>query len=115
MKRELDEMLPSGVIQPSMTPWALPIVLVEKKDGGVRFCVDFLKLNQVVRFDAYPMPLIEEVIESIGTSAVVTPLDLASGYWQIPMDPKSCDKTAFTTPFGLFELEVMPLVFTVLQ
>ena len=108
MKRELDEMLASGVIQPSMSPWALPIVLVEKKDGGVRFCVDFLKLNQVVRFDAYPMPLIEEVFESIGTSAVVTPLDLASGYWQIPMDPKSCDKTAFTTPFGLFEFEVMP-------
>ena len=115
VKRELDEMLASGVIQPSMSPWALPIVLVEKKDGGVRFCVDFLKLNQVVRFDAYPMPLIEEVFESIGTSVVVTPLDLASGYGQIPMDPKSCDKTAFTTPLACSNLKSCPLVFTVLQ
>ena len=104
MKRELDEMLASGVIQPSMSPWALPIVLVEKKDGGVRFCVDFLKLNQVVRFDAYPMPLIEEVFESIGTSAVVTPLL-----------HKSCDKTAFTTPLACSNLKSCPLVFTVLQ
>ena len=109
VKRELDEMLASGVIRPSTSPWASPIVLVEKKDGGVRFCVDFRrKLNQVARFDAYPMPLVEEVFESIGTSAVVTTLDLASGYWQIPTDLKSRDKTAFTTPFGLFEFEVMP-------
>ena len=61
-------MLASGVIRPSTSPWASSIVLVEKKDGGVRFCVDFRKLNQVARFDAYPMPLVEEVFESIGTS-----------------------------------------------
>ena len=64
MKRELDEMLASGVIRPSTSPWASPIVLVEKKDGGIRFGVDFRKLNQVARFDVYPMPLVEEVFES---------------------------------------------------
>ena len=64
-----------------MSLWASPIVLVEKKDGGLGFCVDFRKLNQVTRFDAYPMPLVEEVFKSFGTSAVVTTLDLASGYW----------------------------------
>lgn len=80
VKRESDEMLASGVIQPSMSPWASPISLVEKKDGRLRFCMDFRKLNQVAKFDAYPMPLVEDVFESVGTSAVVTTLDLASGY-----------------------------------
>ena len=108
VKRESDEMLASGVIQPSMSPWASPISLVEKKDGRLRFCMDFRKLNQVAKFDAYPMPLVEDVFESVGTSAVVTTLDLASGYWQILMEPKYRVKTTFTTPFGLFELEVMP-------
>ena len=63
-----------------MSLWASPIVLIEKKDGELGFCVDFRKLNQVARFDAYPMLLVEEVFKSIGTSAVVTTLDLASGY-----------------------------------
>ena len=108
VKKELNEMLASGIIQPSTSPWASPIVLVEKKDGGLCFCVDFCKLNQVARFDAYPMPLIKEFFESVGSAAVLTTLDLASGYWQIPMAPESQDKTAFTTPFGLFKFEVMP-------
>ena len=60
-------MMDAQVIQPSTSPWASPIVLVEKKDGGVRFCVDFRKLNQVAKFDAYPMPRIEEVFESVGS------------------------------------------------
>ena len=107
-KKELDEMLTSGVIRPSTSPWASPIVLAEKKDGGLRFCVDFRKLNQAARFDTYPMLLIDKVFESVGSSAVVTTLDLASGYWQIPMAPESRHKTAFTMPFGLFEFEVMP-------
>lgn len=92
-----------------MSTWASPIVLVDKKDGGLRFCMDFHKLNQVARFDAYPMSLVEGVFESIGTLTVVTTLDLASGYWQIPMDPKSSDVTVFITPFGLFKFEVIPI------
>ena len=66
------------------------------------------RLNQVARFDAYPMLRVEEMFESIGSSSVVTTLDLVSGYWQIPMAPGSREKTAFATPFGLFEFEVMP-------
>ena len=80
-------MLADRVIRPSTSPWASPIVLVQKKDGGVRFCVDFRKLNQVVKFDAYPMPCMEEMFESIGSATVVSTLDLASGYWQIPLAP----------------------------
>ena len=85
-----------------------PIVLLTKKDGGVRFCVDYRKLNKVARFDAYPMPRIEELIDTVGPVTVISTLDLAKGYWQIPLDEGSRDKTAFTTPFGLYEFEVMP-------
>ena len=108
IKQELDHMMQAGVIRPSTSPWASPIVLITKKDGSVRFCVDYRKLNQVAKFDAYPMPRIEELIDTVGPATVISTLDLAKGYWQIPMAEDSKDKTAFTTPFGLFEFEVMP-------
>ena len=108
VKRELDLMLKADVIRPSVSPWASPIVLVTKKDGDVRFCVDYRKLNQVAKFDAYPMPRTEELIDTIGPAEVISTLDLAKGYWQIPMDEGSKEKTAFTTPFGLYEFQVMP-------
>ena len=106
VRKELDAMLEAGVIRPS-SPWASPIVLVEKKDGSIRFCVDFRKVNKVSKFDAYPMPR-TEIFESVGPAKVISTLDLAKGYWQIPMAPESREKTAFTTPFGLYEFEVMP-------
>ena len=108
VKQELDQMLKAKVIKPSTSPWASPIVLVTKKDEGVRFCVDYRKLNKVAKFDAYPKPRIEELIDTIGPAQVISTLDLAKGYWQIPVDQGSKDKTAFTTPFGLYEFEVMP-------
>ena len=108
VKQELDRMLQADVIRPSESAWASPIVLVTKKDGSIRFCVDYRKLNQVAKFDAYPMPRIEELIDTIGPAEVITTLDLAKGYWQIPMDEESKDKTAFATPFGLYQFEVMP-------
>ena len=101
-------MLDSGVITTSVSPWASPIVLVTKKDGTVRFCVDYRKVNQVAKFDAYPMPRVEEVFESIGPANFITTLDLAKGYWQIPMAKDSHEVTAFNTPYGLFEFVVMP-------
>ena len=108
VKKELDDMLEAKVIRPSVSPWAAPIVLVPKKDGTTRFCVDYRKLNVKATFDAYPMPRVEEMFESIGAAKVITTLDLAKGYWQIPMEASSREKTAFTTPFGLYEFEVMP-------
>ena len=95
------------MIRPSTGPWTSPIVLVIKKDGGVRFCVDYRKLNKVAKFDACPMPRIEKLIDTVGPAKVISTLDLAKGYWQIPMDKGSRDKTAFTIPFGLYEFEVM--------
>ena len=108
LKKELDEMLEAGVIRPSVSPWAAPIVLVPKKDGGQRLCIDYRKLNATASFDAYPMPQMEEIFESIGRAKVISTLDLAKGYWQIPLSESSREKTAFTTTFGLFEFEVMP-------
>ena len=108
VKKELDKMLDQGIVKPSHSPWASPIVLVEKNDGDVRFCVDYRKLNQVSKFDAYPMPRIDEVLESVGSAQFISTLDLAKGYWQIPMADQSQEKTAFTTPYGLFEFRVMP-------
>ena len=97
-----------GAVQPSSSPWASPVVLVEKKDGDVRFCVDYRKVNQVAKFDAYPMPRVEDVLEEVGPAKYITTLDLARGYWQVPMADESKEKTAFTTPFGLYEFNVMP-------
>ena len=80
VKQELDQMLKARVIRPSTSPWASPIILVTKKDGSVRFCVDYRKLNKVARFDAYPMPRIEELIDTVGPAKVISTLDLAKGY-----------------------------------
>ena len=101
-------MLELGAIQPSSSPWASPVVLVEKKDGNVHFCVDYCKVNQVAKVDAYPMPRAEDVLEEMGPAKYISTLDLARGYWQVPMAEDSKEKTAFTTPFGLCMFNVMP-------
>ena len=85
-----------------------PIVLVPKKDGTLRFCVDYRKLNSVSETDAYPMPRIDEMIDRLGKAKYITTLDLTRGYWQVPMCKADRPKTAFTTPFGLFQFCVMP-------
>lgn len=89
VKKELKEIEAAGMIQPSTSPCASPIVLVEKMNGGIRFCVDYQKLNQVAKFNAYPMSHVEKMFESIGFASVITTLDLAKGYWEIPMAPES--------------------------
>ena len=84
------------------------MVLVPKKDGGVRFCVDYRGLNQVADFDAYPMPRTNEIPDRVGAAKFISTLDLSRGYCQIPLAQEAQPKTAFTTPFGLFEFLVMP-------
>ena len=80
MKKEIEAML---WIEPSMSDWASPIILIEKKDGGIRFCVDYCKLNAVTQGDAYPMPRVDELLDQLGNSQYMTSLDLARGYWQV--------------------------------
>ncbi len=101
-------MLNLGVIEESHSDWASPIVLVPKTDGSVRFCVDYRKVNAVSKFDAYPMPRVDELLDRLGAARFYLTLDLTKGYWQIPLSPLSKEKTAFTTPFGLHRFVTLP-------
>ncbi len=108
VQSELEAMLEMGVIEESRSDWASPIVLVPKTDGSVRFCVDYRKVNAVSKFDAYPMPRVDELLDRLGTARFYSTLDLTKGYWQIPLSHLSKDKSAFTTPFGLHQFVTLP-------
>ncbi len=94
VQSELEAMLEMGVIEESHSDWASPIVLVPKTDGSVRFCVDYRKVNAVSKFDAYPMPRVDELLDRLGTARFYSTLDLTKGYWQIPLSPLSKEKSA---------------------
>ncbi|XP_069835633.1 uncharacterized protein [Dendropsophus ebraccatus] len=108
MKREIEEMLGMGVIQRSHSSWASPVVLIPKKDRTTRFCGDYRKLNAITVFDAYPMPRIEELLDQLAGAQYITIMDLSRGYWQIPMSKEAQERSAFITPFGLYEYVIMP-------
>jgi hypothetical protein len=101
-------MLDADIIQKSNSPWASPIVVVSKKNGKKRFCVDYRKLNTLTKKDAYPLPRIDEMMDNLGDAKWFSSMDLTSGYWQIGMDPSSMEKTAFISREGLYEFKVMP-------
>ncbi|CAM4702436.1 unnamed protein product, partial [Caretta caretta] len=108
LEREVRDMLALGVIQPSASPWASPVVLVPKKDGSVRFCVDYRKLNAITVSDAYPMPRPDELLDKLGGARYLTTMDLTKGYWQVPLDADARLKSAFITPLGLYEFLTLP-------
>ena len=99
----------SGVIQPSNSPWASPVVLVRKKDGTHRFCVDYREVNAVTKKDKFPLPRVDDLLDQLGKAQYFSTLYLASGYWQIKVHPESQAKTAHQ---GLHEFCVMPLGLT---
>jgi hypothetical protein len=108
VQKLLKEMLKKDVIQRSSSPWAAPIVLVKKKDGSTRFCVDYRKLNLVTRKDAYPLPRIDSTLDTLSGSQWFSTIDMLSGYWQVKIADEDRPKTAFGTTEGLFEFKVMP-------
>ena len=110
--RQLEAMQESGVIQPSKSPWSSPVVMVRKRDGTHRFCVDYRKLNAVTKPDTFPLPRIDDLLDQLGQAKYFSSIDLASGYWQIRMSEESKEKTAFATPQGLFQFCVMPFGLT---
>ncbi|XP_062586907.1 uncharacterized protein LOC134248532 [Saccostrea cucullata] len=108
VKESLNEMLEQGLITPSKSPWASPIVLVNKPDGTIRICVDYRKLNEITLTDPYPIPRMSDIFEKIGSAKYLSRFDLTKGYWQVPLAKETREKSAFITPFGLFEFTVMP-------
>ena len=108
VSQHVQEMLKQGVVTPSHSPWASPVVLVAKKDGTTRFCMDYRKLNAVTKMDVHPLPRIDDSLDQLAGSCYFSTLDLASGYWQVGMHEESQEKTAFVTWNGLYEFKVMP-------
>jgi len=108
IRDEVDKMLGKGIIQPSESPWSSPVVLVRKKDGSWRFCVDYRRLNKITKKDVYPLPRIDDTLDSLKGAKYFSSIDLYSGYWQIEVDEADREKTAFITPEGLYEFKVMP-------
>ena len=109
VKTHLQEMLDLGAIRPSNSPWASAIVLVRKKDGRLRFCIDLRKLNNRTVKDAYSLPRIESILDSLGGAQIFSTLDLKAGYWQVEMAEECKAYTAFTCgPLGFYECDTMP-------
>jgi deoxyuridine 5'-triphosphate nucleotidohydrolase len=106
--KEIQRMLTHGIISPSNGPWAFPVVLIRKKDGSIRFCVDYRRLNKATKKDRYPLPRIDEIFDSLAGVSWFSALDLVSGYWQVPMSENDKAKTAFITKYGTYQFEVMP-------
>ncbi|CAF1472839.1 unnamed protein product, partial [Rotaria sordida] len=108
LQAEIQKMLQANQIRPSISPWSSPVIIHKKKDGGIRFLVDYRKLNSVTKKDSFPQPTTEELLNRLGGHCFYSKLDLKSGYFQIPIHEADKDKTAFITQDGLWEFNVLP-------
>ena len=108
VNKEVENMLHKGVISPVQSEWASPVVIVPKSDGSLRFCVDYRKLNAMTVRDTYPLPRMDECIDSLGDAKIFSTLDCNSGYWQVPIHPEDKEKTTFTSHAGTYCFNRMP-------
>lgn len=108
MEAEINKMLAEGVIEECESAWAAPALLVPKKDGTYRFCVDYRRLNAITKSDTYPLPVIEDLLHATKREGYISTIDLRSGYWQVSVSPADRDKTAFVSPFGTYRFIRMP-------
>ncbi|KAL6723983.1 hypothetical protein Aduo_018922 [Ancylostoma duodenale] len=116
LRKEVEGMLKDledrQIIEESTSPWASPIVLVAKKDGGIRLCVDYREVNKVTKKECYPLPAIDVTLQNLKEKQYFTSLDLASGYWQVPLTSKAREISAFTTTAGQYQFRVIPFGLT---
>ena len=106
---QLKEMLDQEIIRPSCSLWASPVVMVKKKDGTLRFCIDFRKLNDVTVKDTHPLSRIDDTLEALKGAKIFSTVDLKLGYWQVPIKEEHKSKTAFRTSSGqLYEFNRLP-------
>ncbi|XP_076031965.1 uncharacterized protein LOC143019869 [Oratosquilla oratoria] len=108
VREEVQRLQEVGIVEPSSSPWASPVVLVPKPDGSMRLCIDYRKLNAVTELDSYPLPRIDDVIDEVGRAQWVTKLDLLQGYYQVRLSERSRAISAFITPEGLYQFTVLP-------
>ena len=104
----IEDMLHDEIIRPSNSPYSSPILLVPKRDHESRLCVDYRKLNSVTESDAYPLPLIQDIFDLVGGSAIYSKLDLKAGYYQMSVAEEDIPKTAFTCHAGHYEFKKVP-------
>ena len=112
LQKQLTLALEKGWVEPSSSPYGAPVLFARKKGGSLRWCIDYRALNTISRKNRYPLPRIDDLLDQLNGAACFSGLDLASGYWQIPVKEADKHKTAFRTPYGLYQWKVMPFGLT---
>jgi hypothetical protein len=112
LKKQLEDLLDKKFIRPSVSPWGAPVLLVKKKDGSMRLCIDYRQLNKVTIRNRYPLPRIDDLMDQLVSARVFSKIDLRSGYHQIKVKDEDMQKTTFRTRYGHYEYSVMPFAVT---
>ncbi|XP_062907390.1 HSPB1-associated protein 1 homolog isoform X4 [Mobula hypostoma] len=108
VEKEIEHMLATDIIRPSKSEWASPCVVVPKVVGSIRFCTDYRKVNAITKTDAYPIPRVDDCINKVGRAKYITKVGLLRGYWCLPLTDRAREISAFVTPSGLCEYNVLP-------